>query len=154
MSTPLSTLTADSVSLTNIVSASCNVQSTFADTMNFLDSQNDLQESDTLIEAAISNQEAELSTSFEAEMNGTSGNNYITQIEATTDATTISKLTQEYTDASAQEQAQLKVFDSNNSMYQGPIQQMPTTMQTVLQGLTGIVQLEANLAHIVGSFQG
>ena len=147
-----------SVSFNDVISTSCNVEGAFDAANNFLNSQNDLQQADTLEEAQISNAEATLSTNDEAEWTSstaTDGTNYIFELENPKNTSDqITEYMTEYNNASAQEQATLKQMDAVNTMYQGPIQQMPTTMQTILQGLNGIVALEGNLAHIVGSFQG
>jgi hypothetical protein len=140
-----------------IISASCNITSAVDSIVDYLDSTYNLQAADTQLTAVISNEEAQVVSQFEQEQNSATGpNNYIYQLEQLEimppiidNSSKISELTTLYTEASAENQAEVKVMDGNNSTAQNTLNQNSQGQQGLIQTLGSINSVASNLVRIL-----
>ena len=150
----------------HVVSVSCNVLMALSLMADYLNSTYNLQMADTALEAAITNQETQLVQQFEQQMiaagnpaspYGTGG--LLWQIEHLTAdncpggkdyfTTYMQTLTTEYSAANAQNQADVKTMDSNNSTAQNILNQNSQSQPGIIQAMQALNTNGANLVRIL-----
>lgn len=136
----------------HVISTSSNVIMALSLLESYINSTYALQAADTELEAAISNQETEIVNAFEKAQNSQGG--YLYELEhlntkSKNYSAKVSQLSSEYAAASAENQAKTKVMDGNSSVAQNTLNQNAQGQQGIIQTMSSINSVGANLTRIV-----
>ena len=140
-----------------MISVSCNTIMALTLLEGYMNSTYSLQAADTQLEATISNEEATLVQQFQTDMSSSSApsnasdtySNWLYQLSQTSDSGQMGKLAQLYAACNAENQAETKVMDGDNSTAQNTMNQNAQGQQGVIQTMQSVNGISGNLTRLI-----